>query len=147
MSEARVTPRRHRFLTYSLVALAAVMAAYFYFFYGYSYLFPPSLKAGPGCSPIAATFLGANGKGQRIRMEETDCVRDWSTVALYLEGANVSRPFLVLRAGKPVIHATWTSPDSASLDIAGDDVSIDYARDSFGGVRMDYTLHEIPARD
>ncbi|HEY5085261.1 MAG TPA: hypothetical protein VII48_12090 [Rhizomicrobium sp.] len=59
----------------------------------------------------------------------------------------VSRPFLVLRAGKPVIHATWTSPDSASLDIAGDDVSIDHACDSFGGVWMDYTLHETPARD
>ena len=99
--------------THSLVALLAMVAAYFYLFYGYRYLCPPSLTSGPGCSPVAVTFVGANGGEKRIRIEQISCVPGWGDVALFLDDANAkgSRPFLVFRGKGPVIHAAWTSPE------------------------------------
>jgi hypothetical protein len=150
MSASRAVPaKRHGFLSHGLVALAAIVAAYFFLFYRYPYLFPPSLPTSPGCSPVAMNFLDTNAKGERIRMAQTKCTGPWSDIGLYLQDADgrASRPLLILKANKPVIRAVWTSPDTVGIDITGSDVTINYARDRFGGVRMDYTLHEIPARD
>jgi hypothetical protein len=139
--------KRRALLTHGLVALAAIMAAHYFLFYWYPYLVPPSFQPSPGCSPVAATFLGGGGGGKRIRMEKAACFPDWGDIALYLDdsGEKSSRPFLILDGQVPAVRAAWTSPDSISFDIVGDDVSIKYARDRVGGVRMDYTMRPSPA--
>jgi len=143
----RTKRRRLGLLTHGLVALAAIVAAYFFLFYGYPYLFHPSLRMGRGCSPVAVTLVGPAGNKKRLRIEQNSCVPGWSDIAVSLqdESGTASHPFLVGGGKGAELHAFWTSANSATLKLTGKYLSIDYARDRVRGVRMDYSMRETPA--
>lgn len=136
-----------RLFTHSLAAIAAILAAYFYLFYFHDYLSAPSVPASERCSPGVVSYLATNKRGDKIRSVESHCSPQWSDFGLYLERADgaISPPFLVVSARERIIRAAWASPEKISVDITGNDISVRYALDRMHGVRVDYTMHEIPA--
>lgn len=128
--------------------MVAVVAGYFFLFYGYLYVFPPSLTHGPHCSPVAMTFISANGSGKKLKIEQNSCARGWNDFAVSLQDMNgtVSRPFFVGDGDGAALQASWTSPDSVSLYLTGKYLSVEYARERVNGIKMDYAMHETPAR-
>ena len=140
--------RRKIFFTHGGVAIVAAAAGYFFMFYGYPYVFPPSLRHGPHCSPVTVTFINADESGNKLKIEQSSCVSGWENIAVSLQNGNgtVSQPFFVGDGEGAVLRASWTSPGSASLYLTGKDIDVEYALDRVNGIKMDYAMHETPAQ-